>query len=542
MPKEEEESIPIQQVWNRNCDKETAQPREGQIKGSLPSWLSGRLTRNGPGRVKYGKTTYNHLFDGNAVLHQFNIDDGKVTYISKYLQSDTHKRNSKANRIVIGEFGTAAHPDPCKTLLQRFMSMFEGPGSREVTDNCVVNVCHFGDELYALTETNNLRRIDPNTLDCIGEKTCLMNYIAVNTATAHPHIDPDGTVYNMGNFFAGKKGPCYNIIKFPPPKVVDGKKISSVEQATIVSQIPCQWKLAPSYYHSFGITDDYFVFVEQPFVLSLKKVFINHYTNKPYLGAVEYYPDKQVKFRIVHRSTGKQLEVEYGTEAFVTFHHVNAFVKDDQMVVDLCAIPDGSVIQSAMLEELKNPNYFVIPETLPLVRRYIMPLNVKDAPLDTNLVTLKDNPKCSAFKRSDGSIELVGQTINETHLDLPRINYKNNGKEYRYTYGVEVNPKGIEFSGLLKFDMITGEAWKWTEPNKMVSEPVFVPSPDATKEDDGVCLSSLIDKDDPHYVSLLVLNAETWKEEARVEFKADGIVTGTFHGQFAAKNDMVHVY
>ena len=39
-------------------------------------------------------------------------------------------------------------------------------------------------------------------------------YMAVNTATAHAHYDPDGTVYNMGNSFKGR--PYYNIIMIPP--------------------------------------------------------------------------------------------------------------------------------------------------------------------------------------------------------------------------------------------------------------------------------------------------------------------------------------
>ena len=38
--------------------------------------------------------------------------------------------------------------------------------------------------------------------------------MAVNTATAHAHYDPDGTVYNMGNSFKGR--PYYNIIMIPP--------------------------------------------------------------------------------------------------------------------------------------------------------------------------------------------------------------------------------------------------------------------------------------------------------------------------------------
>lgn len=33
-------------------------------------------------------------------------------------------------------------------------------------------------------------------------------FIAVNGATAHPHYDPDGTAYNMGNSY-GSKGICH---------------------------------------------------------------------------------------------------------------------------------------------------------------------------------------------------------------------------------------------------------------------------------------------------------------------------------------------
>ena len=40
-------------------------------------------------------------------------------------------------------------------------------------------------------------------------------YMAVNSATAHAHYDPDGTVYNMGGSFKGR--PQYNIIEIPPP-------------------------------------------------------------------------------------------------------------------------------------------------------------------------------------------------------------------------------------------------------------------------------------------------------------------------------------
>ena len=39
-----------------------------------------------------------------------------------------------------------------------------------VSDNCSVNVCYWNDELYAITETPFIRKIDPTTLNPIGKK------------------------------------------------------------------------------------------------------------------------------------------------------------------------------------------------------------------------------------------------------------------------------------------------------------------------------------------------------------------------------------
>lgn len=69
--------------------------------------------------------SYNHWFDGMAMLHQFKITEGQVTYMSRFLHSDAYKKNSEHDRIVMSEFGTLAMPDPCKNFFQRFLSRFE---------------------------------------------------------------------------------------------------------------------------------------------------------------------------------------------------------------------------------------------------------------------------------------------------------------------------------------------------------------------------------------------------------------------------------
>ena len=44
----------------------------------------------------------------------------------------------------------------------------------------------------------------------------LCDYLSVNGVTAHPHIESDGTVYNIGNCFGKNMSLAYNIIKIPP--------------------------------------------------------------------------------------------------------------------------------------------------------------------------------------------------------------------------------------------------------------------------------------------------------------------------------------
>lgn len=70
---------------------------------------------------------FNHWFDGMALLHQFQISNGQVTYKSRFLSSDSYQTNKENNRITVSEFGTITLPDPCKNFFQRFLSRFELP-------------------------------------------------------------------------------------------------------------------------------------------------------------------------------------------------------------------------------------------------------------------------------------------------------------------------------------------------------------------------------------------------------------------------------
>lgn len=48
--------------------------------GKIPTWLTGSLLRLGPGLFEVGDEPFYHLFDGQALMHKFDLKDGRVTY------------------------------------------------------------------------------------------------------------------------------------------------------------------------------------------------------------------------------------------------------------------------------------------------------------------------------------------------------------------------------------------------------------------------------------------------------------------------------
>ena len=144
---------------------EHSEPISAEAKGSLPSWLTGTLIRNGPGRFECGDTSLNHWFDGQGLLHRFHIENGHVTYSSKFVRSDCYADSLKHGESIHFEFGTFVPPDPCQNIFSRFFSRF---WANEVPlDNTLVNVFPMKDKIYATTERNVIFEINPETLDTL---------------------------------------------------------------------------------------------------------------------------------------------------------------------------------------------------------------------------------------------------------------------------------------------------------------------------------------------------------------------------------------
>ncbi|XP_077571311.1 beta-carotene 15, 15-dioxygenase 2, like [Stigmatopora nigra] len=512
---------------------ENTHPIATTIKGTIPTWINGSFLRNGPGKFEFGQDKYTHWFDGMALMHRFHISDGMVTYSSRFLQSDSYVCNSAKNRIVVSEFGTLAVPDPCKNIFARFFSRFQIP---KATDNANVHFVKYKGDFYVSTETNYMRRIDPQTLDT-KEKVDWSQYIAINAATAHPHYDRQGATYNMGNSY-GKGGFFYNIIRVPPPQETGAREdCADLHGAQVICSIRASQPRKPSYYHSFVMSENYIVFVEQPIKLDLLKFMLHRVQGKSFHKVMTWEPQYDTIFHLVDRHTGKESEVKYRAAPMFTLHQINAFEDNGLLVMDMCCGDDGEVIGDFTLENLRQKEMDKFYNTLcrNLPRRYVLPLNINKQTLqDQDLVT-SSNYTATAKMTKPGEVYLTHEELHNDELlqygglEFPQINYEHyNGRPYRYFYSCGF---GHVFSdSLLKMDVHTKELKVWRYAGLFPSEPVFVASPEATEEDDGVVLSVIITPREDKSTFLLVLDAKTFTELGRAEVPVN-IPYGT-HGIF----------
>ncbi|MEQ2261975.1 Beta,beta-carotene 15,15'-monooxygenase, partial [Xenotaenia resolanae] len=180
---------------------------------AIPNWLQGTLLRNGPGIFSVGETSYEHWFDGMSLLTSFSFSDGEMTHRSRFLRSDTYNANMGENRIVVSEMGTMAYPDPSKNFIFKAIT-FLNHTVPDFTDNGSSNIIKYGDDYFATSETNYIRKIDTVTLET-QDKVDYTKYLPINLASSHPHYDKEGNAYNIGTSIAEKGKTKYILFKVP---------------------------------------------------------------------------------------------------------------------------------------------------------------------------------------------------------------------------------------------------------------------------------------------------------------------------------------
>jgi beta,beta-carotene 9',10'-dioxygenase len=442
------------------------------LSGELPAWLTGSLLRTGPAKFEIGERQMRHWFDGLAMLHRFTVADGKVSYGNRYLHSRNYRTAKEQGRMVYGEFAT----DPCRSLFKRVQTLF-APG-KVLPDNANINVARLGERFISMTETPMPVQFDPHTLQTAGVQPYS---VPGQLTTAHPHADrASGGMLN----YAAKlsRVSSYRFFALDP----------NASKPRVIGSLPVK---EPAYMHSFGLTERWLVLAEFPLVVNPLALALS---GRPYIENYKWKPELGTRFTLIDRATGEATG-GFQTDACFAFHHVNAYEEGGEVVVDLCAFADASVIEDLYLERLR--------EGKPV-----------------------QSPQLSRFRLKLADRSVKREQLSDTEIELPRINYgRHNERAYRYVWGNGDGPSGW-LERIVKIDTRDGAALSWAEAGCYAGEPVFVARPEASAEDDGVLLSVVLDAA-AEASFLLVLDAADLSELARA--RVPHHIPFGFHGQFA---------
>lgn len=444
------------------------------VEGTLPAWLSGRLIRNGPGAFEIGDERVTHWFDGLAMLRSYTIADGTVRYTNRFLRTEARARAARGSSS--GEFATGAGP------LRQAVRWLRSLGPPTPTDNANVNVARIGDRYVAQTEAPRWIAFDPVTLETRGEFRW-RDGIPGNLTTAHTKRDPrTGEMVGFGLRFGRR--PQYLLYAVD----ADGRRRS-------IGSVPAA---GPGYVHDFGLTRDYAVLVETPLRIDVWRALVPW--AEGLLDMLRWDSDRGTRLLVVDRTTG-ELVADPVTDPLFTFHTVNAFQRDGDVVLDLVTFDDDTIVRSLTLSTLGADGF--------------------DAAPDGRLERLRIDPAAGTVtdrsRRYDGG------------LALPTVPRGVRTRPYRYAYAQATDREGA--NGLVKVDLDRSTATEWWGRGLYVEEPRMVQRPDGDAEDDGVVVAPALDVSAERSV-LLVFDALTLTLIARAPLPH--AVPFGFHGRFFA--------
>jgi carotenoid cleavage dioxygenase-like enzyme len=262
------------------------------VNGRVPSWLSGSLIFNGPGKFEVGEQKFGHWFDGLAMLRRFTFANGNVSYANRFLCSRGYKAAMDTGQIGFEQFGTDTNP----TFIQRLSLLVS---SKQFPNNANINTLKHGDRYLALTETPTTIEFQPMALTTLGDFG-FEGRIPATVTTAHPHHDYEKkTTFNLTQKFSLQSR--YNIYSLQ----------HNSSRRELIATIPVN---RPAYMHSFGMTKRFIILTEIPLVVNPIRFLMDR---RPFIENYQWRPEQGTRFHLFRKDDG-ELVGRYETEAFFT--------------------------------------------------------------------------------------------------------------------------------------------------------------------------------------------------------------------------------
>ena len=438
-----------------------------RVEGRLPPELRGTFYRNGPAVHERFGLRYRHWFDGDGMVHAFRFDGEAVTHRGRVLRTPKLARETEAGRRVYSGFATAVEGG----------ARVRGPDDLNTANTSILD--HHG-ELLALWEGGSASVLDRETLAWKGFKAWDDGFEGV-PFTAHPKVEPDGTVWAFGLSYA----PAARLVLYriaPNGALVD---------AAVLDVGPLGMA------HDFVVTQRHLVIVLPPLVFAPEAAgdgaFLDAFAWRPGLGsralvvAKDDFGDRR----------WYQLSAGFG------FHHGNGWEDADGTIrFDHCVAADPTLMTERF--------------------RYIMRGEVHPAaPARYARFTL----------RPDGRSEVDAVA---GWAEFPRIAPAVTARRNRYVYtlGADESTDGLALHRLEKRDPERGFVDAFDFGIGVVPEEhVFVPRRGGTSEDDGWLIGTVLDYE-RGVTSVAVFDARRVGDGPVARARLDYPLPLGFHGQF----------
>ena len=285
-----------------------------KITGEIPAAVKGALYRNGP-NPQFEPVGHYHWFGGDGMIHGFFIEDGKVAYKNRYVQTNKYLLETAAGRALFGGMGDPRDTDPS------VMGQDAGVGN--------TNILWHAGRLMALEEGHPPMEMDPLTLESKGYMTQYAGKV-----TAHPKLDPETGEMAWFGYSVGEM-PFSNTVSYGVTDAT-GKVVRRDNfEAPYSSMV-----------HDFMVTRNYALFPILPLTGSLPRVM----SGGP---AFAWEPEKGAFVGVMKRDASVDTIRWFQTEPNYVFHPMNAWEDGDLIHADVMEYPhaplfplaDGTVIR-----------------------------------------------------------------------------------------------------------------------------------------------------------------------------------------------------
>lgn len=310
--------------WRSALAPDLSTPEVKLVSGKIPKGLSGTFYRNGPALFERDGLRVNHWFDGDGMVHAYNLDGGKVSHRGRMVRTGKYLREEKAGRFLVSGLGTKIeNPAP-----------ITGPDDVNAANTSVLPI---GGELLALWEGGSAYRLDDTTLETIGSKTWAPQLKGM-PFSAHPKIENDGTVWNFGQDFFNNRMIIYKIS--PKGKLAGMHLLKNVPGGMI---------------HDFCMTEKHLIFVAPSFRVSQKADTI--------LGMFKWLPNQNQRVIVVEKDNLDNRR-EYDLPPGFQFHYGNAWEdKSGDIRFSVC-VGDNSFVEKGAKALMRGEIFDVTPARL----------------------------------------------------------------------------------------------------------------------------------------------------------------------------------